>query len=114
MIMTSAIYTGIVGGAFASAASTLALAVCGYRETGSGAAATNATSHWFWGCEGLQASRPSWRHTLVGYAIHHGTSTFWAVLYAWLHANRHPAQSASVALATASVTAATACAVDYT
>jgi hypothetical protein len=41
-------------------------------------------------------------------------ATFWAVLYAWLHANRHPAQSTPAALASAAAAAATACAVDYT
>jgi hypothetical protein len=112
--MTEAVRTGIVAGAFASVASTLALAWCGHRDAGSSVAATNATSHWLWGRKALMEKRPSWRHTGVGYAIHHGTATFWAVLYAWLHANRHPAQSTTAALASAGVAAATACAVDYT
>ena len=37
----------------------------------------------------------------------------WAVLYAWLHANRHPAQPMPAALASAGVAAATACLIDY-
>ena len=112
--MMDAVRTGAVAGAFASVASTLALVSCGHRESGSSAAATNATSHWLWGREALKTKRPSWRHTAVGYVIHHCMATFWAVLYAWLHANRHPRQSAPAALASAGAAAATACAVDYT
>ncbi len=112
--MVEAVRTGVVAGAFASVASTLALAACGHREAGSSVAPTNATSHWVWGREALKAKRPSWRHTVVGYGIHHGTATFWAVLYAWLHANRRPAQSVPAALASAGAAAAVACAVDYT
>ena len=109
----SALRTGLVAGAFASVASTLALAWLGRRETGSAAAPTNATSQWVWDREALHARSPSWRHTAVGYAIHHASATMWAVLYAWLHANRHPEQSWPAALASSGVTAATACAVDY-
>jgi len=106
--------TGLVAGAFSSIASTLALVWCGRREAGGGAAPTNATSHWVWGRKALVAREPSWRHTALGYAIHHGTATFWAVLHAWVHAGRHPPRSGGEALARAAVTAATACAIDYT
>lgn len=109
-----AVRTGLVGGAVASLASTLALAWYGRRETGSGAAPTNATSQWLWGRKALAARRPSWRHTALGYAIHHGTATFWAVLHAGLHARRPPAASPGAAIARAAATAATAFAIDYT
>jgi len=106
--------TALIAGAFASVASTLALAGCGRREAGSGVAPTNATSHWLWGRKALAARRPSWRHTVLGYVIHHGCATFWAVLHAWVHAERRHTQSAGGALASAAVTAAGACAIDYT
>jgi hypothetical protein len=109
----SALGTGLVAGAFASVASSIALAICGRYEAGSSVATTNATSHWVWDREALLRKSPSLRHTLLGYAIHHGSATFWAVLYAWLHANRRPVQSASAALGSAGVAAAVACAVDY-
>jgi hypothetical protein len=106
--------TGLIAGATASAVSTLALALTGRRETGSVAAPTNAISHWLWRGEAFAVDRPTLRHTVVGYAIHHLTSTFWAVLYAWLHGNRREAQSVPKTLAGAAAAAAVACAVDYT
>ena len=109
----STIKTGLIAGAFASVASSVALAILGRYETGSSAATTNATSHWVWDREALFRKSPSLRHTVLGYAIHHGSATFWAVLYAWLHANRRPAQSVPAALGSAGIAAATACAVDY-
>jgi hypothetical protein len=110
----AALRTGLVAGTLASLASTLVLALAGRRETGSYAAPTNATSHWVWDREAFRIYHPTWRHTVPGYAIHHATSTFWAVLYAWAHANRPHARSLPAALAGAGVAAATACAVDYT
>jgi hypothetical protein len=109
----SALRTGLIAGAFASVASTIALSVCGRYEAGSSSAPTNAISHWVWDRKALFQRSPSLRHTLLGYVIHHGSATFWAVLYAWLHANRRPAQSVPAALSGAGVAAATACAVDY-
>ena len=110
----AALRTGLVAGALASVSSTLALALAGRREAGSYAAPTNATSHWVWDREALRVYRPTVRHTVLGYLIHHATSTFWAVLYAWAHGNRPHARSVPAALAGAGVAAATACAVDYT
>ncbi|MFX5839837.1 hypothetical protein ABTE60_21225, partial [Acinetobacter baumannii] len=49
------------------------------RETGRGATATNATSHWVWGEPAMRHREPSVRHTALGYAIHHASSIFWAV-----------------------------------
>lgn len=72
---------GIVSGSVASLVSTAALAASGALERGHPAAPTNATSHWVWGKSALRANRPSVRHTLVGYAIHHACSVFWATLY---------------------------------
>jgi hypothetical protein len=109
----SAIRTGLIAGAFASVASTITLSVLGRWQAASASAPTNATSHWIWDRPALVKKSPSLRHTLTGYAIHHGSATFWAVLYAWLHANRRPAQSVPAALSSAGVAAATACAVDY-
>lgn len=112
--LRAAVRTGLIAGATASAVSTLALALAGRRETGSVVAPTNAISHWLWRGEAFAVDRPTLRHTAVGYAIHHLTSTFWAVLYAWLHGNRREAQTVPKALAGAAAAAAVACAVDYT
>ena len=106
--------TGLIAGTVASIASTAALMLCGRREAGSAVAPTNSTSHWLWGDEALEVYRPTLRHTALGYATHHASAIFWALIYGWLHASRHPAQSAPAALASAGAATALACAVDYT
>ncbi|MEJ1164800.1 hypothetical protein V9K97_13920 [Variovorax sp. CCNWLW186] len=106
--------TGLIAGTFASLASTVALMLCGRREAGSAVAPTNATSHWLWGDQALQVYRPTLRHTALGYATHHASAIFWAVLYAWLHAERRPPQSVPAALASAGAATAVACTIDYT
>ncbi|MGK6310510.1 hypothetical protein [Variovorax sp. DT-64] len=111
--LRAALRTGLIAGAVASVVSTLALALAGRRQAGSAVAPTNAISHWLWRGEALAVDRPTLRHTVVGYAIHHLSSTFWAVLYAWLHGNRQEAQTVPKALAGATVAAAMACLVDY-
>ncbi|MDM0110245.1 hypothetical protein QTH97_35520 [Variovorax sp. J22R24] len=94
--------------------STVALMLAGRREAGSAVAPTNATSHWLWGAESLQADRASFRHTLVGYATHHIAAIFWAILYARVYGNRARAQSLPAALTGATAAAAFASVVDYT
>jgi hypothetical protein len=111
--LRAALRTGLIAGAVASVVSTLALALAGRRQARSAVAPTNAISHWLWRGEALAVDRPTLRHTVVGYAIHHLSSTFWAVLYAWLHGNRHDAQTVPKALAGATAAAALACFVDY-
>ncbi|RYF69241.1 MAG: hypothetical protein EOO22_16435 [Comamonadaceae bacterium] len=110
----SAVRTGLLAGAAASVLSTAALAMTGKRDADSYTAPTNATSHWLWRDEALRIYRPTWRHTAAGYAIHHLTATFWAVLYAWLYGNRPAARPVPAALKGAAVATAVACTVDYT
>jgi len=106
--------TGLIGGTLASVASTAALMACGRREAGSLVAPTNATSHWLWGDKAFEVREPTLRHTGLGYATHHASAIFWALLYAWLHASRRPPQSVTAALASAGAATAVACAIDYT
>jgi hypothetical protein len=106
--------TGLIAGGAASLVSTLVLVWRVQREVGSYSAPTNATSHWLWRDEAFGVHVPTWRHTAIGYAIHHGTATFWAVLYAWLHGNRPAARTLPAALTGAAVASAVACTVDYT
>lgn len=107
--------TGLIAGTCASLASTAALMLCGRREAGSLVAPTNATSHWLWGDdEAFAARRPTLRHTGIGYATHHASAVFWALLYAWLHAERHPPRTVAQALAGAGTATAVACTIDYT
>lgn len=104
---------GLVGGATSSLLSTVALALLGRREAGSAYAPTNAVSHWIYGDEALREDAPSLRHTVPGYLIHHGSATFWSVLFERLCGplldRREPATTLGVATAASAV----ACFVDY-
>jgi hypothetical protein len=108
-----ALREGAVAGSFASLASTLALVVAGRLENRHAAAPVNAISHWIWDRPALHADRPSLRHTLLGYAVHHGASMFWGVLHARAWGLRPEAKRVLPALAGAGGAAAVACFVDY-
>jgi hypothetical protein len=71
----------VVAGTVASLLSTAMLAFRGRRDVGAIAAPLNAPGHWLFGSESLRSNRPSWRHTLSGFLIHHGSSLFWSLLY---------------------------------
>jgi len=95
-------------GSVASLLSAALLAWRGRAETGSAAAAINAPSHWLWGRKALRSDGTNLRHTLLGMAIHHASSVFWAVFYEALQARRRRAASGSVLVDAAAVTAAAA------
>jgi hypothetical protein len=94
-----------VSGTAASIASSTVLMLRGRAENGSVVAPTNAISHWLWGDRALRKDRPSVRHTLSGYAIHHAASIFWAVLYEKARTRN--------AVRDAAITSALACFVDF-
>ena len=70
-----------LSGTCASLLSTGMLACGGSVDCGSAFAPVNAVSHWIWGERAMHASRPSVRHTVLGYVIHHAMSVFWAAFY---------------------------------
>lgn len=109
----TALKEGLLSGSLASVMSTVALALEGRRETGSAAAATNATSHWLWREEAFSRDELDLQHTLTGYLIHHGTSVFWATLYSRLYGQRPGAKSPPQVLPAALAASALACLVDY-
>jgi hypothetical protein len=108
-----ALRDAVVSGTIAAVTSTAALAAAGRMETGSAVAPTNAISHWIFGDSAASRNEPSARHTLVGYAIHHGASVFWALVYERLFgrhtANGDPARALGAGLAVSAL----ACFVDY-
>jgi hypothetical protein len=108
-----ALREGVISGSMASLLSTAALAQAGRRENGTPAAPVNAISHWLWGRPALRQDRPTLRHTLVGYLIHHCASVFWGVLHAGAWGHRSGAKRPVPALAGATAAAAIACFVDY-
>ena len=112
--LRAALRTALIAGGCASVASTAVLAWRGWRDVGSPVAPTNAVSHVLWTDEALRTRVPTMRHTALGYAIHHASATAWALLFAWLRAKRKQPVTLAQSLAGAGLTAATACAVDYT
>lgn len=104
---------GLVSGATSSVLSTVALALLGKREDNSHFAPTNAISHWYWGDKAARRDRPSLRYTLTGYAIHHTSATFWAILFERACGDLLDRREAATTLAIGTAAAGVACFVDY-
>lgn len=104
---------GLISGSTASVLSTVALALFGKREAGSAYAPTNAISHWFYGDKAALQDGPSLRHTLTGYAIHHDSATFWAVLFERILGKTLDRKQPLTTVEVATAAAAVACFADY-
>lgn len=100
----------LVSGSVASVCSTLAVSAFSRWHSGTAAAGTNAASQWFWYPQARMARQPSLRHTLVGYAVHHASSVFWACTF---EALRPRTARAGGRAARAAGVAAAAYVVDY-
>jgi len=94
-------------GSLASMLSALVMAMRGASDDKSIAGPLNGPSQWIWGRRAARTRRASVRHTVLGYAIHHASATFWALIYETFAATpskpkrlRH-AMSDAVALTTA-------------
>jgi hypothetical protein len=112
-VWKKALREGVVAGSLASVLSTVVLALAGSRQNGSAVAPINATSHWLWGDESLQAQEPTWRHTFIGYLTQHAASIFWATLYSRFYGHRDEAKQLPEAIAGGVATSAVAYLVDY-
>lgn len=71
----------LIAGSVASVASSAVIVIESKRRTGNAATGTNATSQWIWGRGARRSRRLDWRHTFVGYLIHHASSVFWAAQF---------------------------------
>jgi hypothetical protein len=109
----TALRRGLVSGTTASLLSTAALALFGKRETGSEFAPTNAVSHWYWGEKAARRDGLSLRYTLPGYAIHHASATFWAVLFERACGDLLDRRDTGRTLLASTAAAGVACFVDY-
>ncbi|MES2898347.1 MAG: hypothetical protein V4723_01400 [Pseudomonadota bacterium] len=109
----TAMERGLVAGTSASLLSTAALAALGKGEAGSAFAPTNAISHWLWGDKAARHDTPSLKYTLVGYAIHHASATFWAVLFERALGRQLDRKEPARTLAGAAAASAVACFADY-
>ncbi len=102
----------IVSGTFASATSTLALALLARAEGKGALQPTNSTSHWLNGEQAGFYKRADLAHTAVGYATHHAATIFWAVLFERWIASRRPVAVIPM-LGDAAAVSVVAVAVDY-
>jgi len=97
----------------ASIASTISLSLLGRAELGRSAAPVNGPSQWIWGRHAPYQNRFSLRYTIVGYAVHHGASVFWAVLFEKLRQHLSRDDELKPAVVPAVVTTAAAYTVDF-
>jgi hypothetical protein len=97
----------LVSGATASILSAISLAVLGKSELNRSAAPVNGPSQWAWGRHAPFKNGLSLKYTVLGYAIHHATSGFWAMFHEKLQ-ERFKAKKCTAVIAPAiAVTAAT-------
>lgn len=110
---SQAVRNALISGAVASVASTISLSILGKVELGKSAAPVNGPSQWIWGRHAPYENRFSLRYTIVGYAIHHAASVFWAIWYEKLRQQLPSPESAATVLAPAVAATAAAYAVDF-
>jgi hypothetical protein len=103
----------IISGAVASVLSTAVLALCGQVENRRPAGPINGPSQWVYGRSAAKVRKPSVRHTLVGFVIHHVMATGWAMAHEGVFGRRKVKQTFSQRLARTAATAAVANFVDF-
>jgi hypothetical protein len=103
----------LIDGSVASLVSTAMLTLCGWLERGRPAGPNNGPSQWVWGERAGYYARASWRHTGVGYVIHHLSSWFWAVCHAEMFERTPRIKSSGRYLSEGLAIAAIAALVDY-
>lgn len=103
----------LVTGSVASVTSSAALMACSAINEGSAAGGLNGPSQWLWGEAEAYTREATLRHTATGYAIHHATSIFWALLHESVFGGSRARKPALQHCAEAAVSAVTAYVVDY-
>ncbi len=71
------LFTGVA----ATAATTLAVSICGALEEGNAIAPINAVSHIAWADKAAHQTDASWQYTAVGLALNAAAVTSWAGVY---------------------------------
>ena len=110
---TTALHSAVRSGSAAAVLSAATLAACGKVERNAAAGPLNGPSQWIWGEAAALRRGASWRHTAVGYSIHHVTSVGWATLHEKHVAGLVAGRSLGVRFLASAATAAVACFVDY-
>jgi hypothetical protein len=105
----AALFTGTV----AALCSSLVVAVCGRLENGRALAPHNGPAQWIYGSAAGYQRSLSCRHTLVGFAIHHVSSCWWAYVHRLMFPRRATPLTAGRHLAEGALIAIVANVVDY-
>jgi len=103
---------GAASGTWAAIGSGVALMLCARLERRPSLAPFNGPSQWLWGESQARRTRATWRHTGLGYVIHHASAIMWAMLHEKTFA-ASPPRPPSVELARAGATTVLAAVVDY-
>lgn len=103
----------LISGAVASVLSAVALALCGQIENRSPAGPINGPSQWIYGRWAARVRKPSLRHTLTGFLVHHVSATGWALIHERVLGRNKAQQSFPPRLGRAAVTATVANFVDF-
>jgi hypothetical protein len=103
----------LISGTAASLASAAALMAGSKVRDGSWAGGLNGPSQWLWGESEAYTRKATLRHTAVGYAIHHSTSIFWALLHEGIFGGSRRKKPALQHCTEAIASATTAYVVDY-
>lgn len=103
----------LLSGTAASVASAAALMAGSRLRDGSWLGGLNGPSQWLWGESEAYSREATLRHTAVGYAIHHSTSVFWALIYETIFGGSRKKKPALQHCTEAIASAATAYVVDY-
>jgi hypothetical protein len=67
-------------GTSASLLSSAALMTCGHLDRGRALATHNGPAQWVYGTQAAKRRSVDWRHTGVGFLVHHASSCFWACI----------------------------------
>lgn len=100
-------------GALASLISSAVLSLAAQREKRSPLAPTNASSRWIWGDRAARRHDASLRYTGLGYAIHHVSASFRALVYEKCLEQRVRHAGAPTVLAAGMAVGVMACIGDY-
>lgn len=112
----SLVRAALLSGLGASALSSIAIAAGSRAKHGHAAAGLNGPSQWIWGRQAAHERELSWKHTVVGTAIHQASAWLWSSLFEYIcHKNRAPDVQPSTAqvMATAAGVTGLAYVVDY-
>ena len=80
-IMLPLLTKALLSGSAVGVATTAALAALARAEGRHPVQPVNSTSHWYLGEAAGRSRAVDLRHSLLGYATHHGASLFWAAIF---------------------------------